>query len=172
MLRWIPATHAPKAHCNSLQHTAPRCNILTLQHTVTHYCVTIKSIVHRAPSQYLVNGALHLTCQTLQHTVTHCNALQHTAPHCNTLQHNTQRSKVRKGVLVNREWNTNPIQKTKLTIVLYHQIRLKIAKRNYVRHAVIASQRAGEWWINTLENMHACLQKRRTQIPLFSHDRL
>jgi len=32
-------------------------------------------------------GALHLHCNTLQHTATHCNTLQHTATHCNTLQH-------------------------------------------------------------------------------------
>jgi len=30
---------------------------------------------------------LYVTCNTLQHAVTHCNTLQHTATHCNTLQH-------------------------------------------------------------------------------------
>jgi len=46
-------------HCNTLQHTATRCN-------------TLQCIVR---------------CNTLQHTAMHHNTLQHTATHCNTLQH-------------------------------------------------------------------------------------
>ena len=53
------------AHSNTLQHTAPHCNLntITLYHTATH-------------------------CNTQQHTATHCNKLQHTATwapwRCNT----------------------------------------------------------------------------------------
>jgi len=48
-------------HCNTLQHTATRCNALPRTRTATH-------------------------CHALQHSATPCNTLQHLAIHCSTLQ--------------------------------------------------------------------------------------
>jgi len=96
---------------NTLQHTAPHCNIcITLQHSATHH----KNVVHTmwdvrcstwavlritllqftaTHCNKLRHTATHCIthCNTRQHTATHCNTLQHTATHCNTLQHTATR---------------------------------------------------------------------------------
>jgi len=95
-------THA--TNCDTLQRTAPHCNILqrnSLQHTATRgwKCVTgtlcdlLGVTMLRLVATHMQHTATH--CHTLPHTATHCHTLPHTATHCNTLPHTATHCRLR-----------------------------------------------------------------------------
>ena len=71
--------------CNTLQHTATRCNTTATTDTATHYTAP-QRILQYIVSIRMIYDVYKTQClQTLQHIKPHCNALQHITTHCNTL---------------------------------------------------------------------------------------
>ena len=94
---FIRASILVEGDCNTLQHTATRCNTLLRPRNRPHTCVPwlvyICDFTCSYEQVFWCRGALlplktpTRRCNTLQHTALHCIALHHTASHCNTLQH-------------------------------------------------------------------------------------
>jgi len=104
-------------HCNTLQHagyvqvfflwhesfmeyessTPFACCCITLQHTATSHCHTLRLPTETTQTIRVLSAGLNRVCwalalcrlqvtwDTLQHTIAHCSTVQHSAAHCNTL---------------------------------------------------------------------------------------
>jgi len=79
-----PSLYICLGPCNTLPHTATRCNNILQQHTATHF----NTLKNTMPRLFRLNITLHMS-GALQHTATHCNTLQCFATQLSTLQQHT-----------------------------------------------------------------------------------
>ena len=79
----VAVAYCNTKHCNTLQHTATRCNSLHLRQQ--QRLMLLQHITTQGNT--FQHTATH--CNTLQHIATHCKILQHTATYCSILQHTT-----------------------------------------------------------------------------------
>jgi len=72
-------------HCNTLQHTATYCRVLSSTSCNLSYIEECGDLTHCNILHHTAHAGRHF--QKLQHTAAHCNTLQRTATHCSALQH-------------------------------------------------------------------------------------